>query len=178
MNTSASIRNTAPPTASTNSSQNPFRRPGQTSGPPFFCNAPLQNHRYHFQIRKQISARATESTPSEAEILHRSAPGERESVTTLSHPITQGDVGEQCILRPCRRKQSSQKNLPHRRKPKSPPEQLPGKFERAAPLSPFNQKDFSRGNQILFRGSSSGGGAPRHILTASSPSSHFWLLLL
>ena len=62
-------------------------------------------------------------------------PGERERVATLSLPVPRGDVGEQSAPRPCRRKQRPQENSPHRREPKSAPEQPPGERERVATLS-------------------------------------------
>ena len=88
--------------------------------------------------------------PSETQLPVKAAPGERERVATLSHPVPRGGVGEQSAprpapsktkllpeqTRPLHQKRNSHRNsFPHQRKTDSPPNQPPGERERVATLS-------------------------------------------
>ena len=74
---------------------------------------------------------------SETEIPAEPAPGERERVATLSHPVTRGGVGERSAPRPCRRKRNPHPNSPsRRRKPASPPKLFPASSETEIPAEP------------------------------------------
>ena len=75
--------------------------------------------------------------PSEIQIPASTAPGERERVAALSHPVARGGVGERSAPRPLRRKPNSSPECLHRQKPKSPPAQPHGRArEGHNPLAP------------------------------------------
>ena len=73
---------------------------------------------------------------SEIKNSNRTAPGERERVRTLSHPVTRGGLGERSA--PMSRVVGNQNSR----------QNSPGELERVAVLSNFNQKDFPQGNRI------------------------------
>ena len=74
--------------------------------------------------------------PSEIQIPASTAPGERERVAALSHPVPRGDVGERSAPRPLRRKPNSSPECLHRQKSKSPPEQPRESSRGSHPLAP------------------------------------------
>ena len=93
-------------------------------------NSPLRH-------RKPASPPKPFPESSETQIPAEPAPGERERVSTLSHPVTRGGVGERSAPRPLRRKPNSSPECLHCQKSKSPPAQPHGRArEGRSPLAP------------------------------------------
>ena len=115
----------------------PSRRQEPASPPkPLPASSEMKPHP-NSPLRRRKPASPPKHFPasSEIQIPAEPSPGERERVATLSHPVARGGVGERSAPRLRRRKQRPQENSPHRREPKSAPEQPTGELERVATLS-------------------------------------------
>ena len=117
----------------------PLRRRKPASPPkPLPASSEMKPH-----PNSPLRRRKPESPPkafpesSETEIPAEPAPGERERVATLSHPVTRGGVWEQSAPRPRRRKRNPHPNSPsRRRKPEAPPKAFPESSETQIPAEP------------------------------------------